>query len=106
MSSADKRGCTWLKVLKSEASEGDWMKSHADRMLIGWQGDAQKSHWKKQAVKMFLLMQKEREHSNTKVSTEKKMSTLRKNNGMHNILISICSASTSVTEPSSYTVHV
>ncbi|MED6274534.1 hypothetical protein CHARACLAT_017432 [Characodon lateralis] len=54
MSSADKRGCTWLKVLKSEASEGDWMKSHADRMLIGWQGDAQKGHWKEQSVKDHL----------------------------------------------------
>ncbi|MED6266038.1 hypothetical protein CHARACLAT_031557 [Characodon lateralis] len=43
MSSADKCGCTCLKVLKSEASGGDWMKSHVDRMLIGWQGDAQKS---------------------------------------------------------------
>ncbi|MEQ2307306.1 hypothetical protein AMECASPLE_017008 [Ameca splendens] len=27
------------------------MKSHADRTLIGWLGDVQKSHWKEQAVK-------------------------------------------------------
>ncbi|MED6238246.1 hypothetical protein ATANTOWER_014572 [Ataeniobius toweri] len=36
---------------KSKALEGDWMENQVDRMLIGRPGDAQKSHWKVEAVK-------------------------------------------------------
>ncbi|MED6293374.1 hypothetical protein CHARACLAT_009936 [Characodon lateralis] len=53
-SSAEEQEGSMTGVLKSEVSEGDWLKRHEDLMLIGWRGDTWRSHWMEKVVRVSL----------------------------------------------------